>query len=240
VISPTLTAEPNSFYMEAVRALRTSLMLSRSTVPPQVIKISSPLAGEGKSTLVMNLGIILAQQGARVLLVDADLRRPKLHALAGVSKEKGLSTLLSSTLELETAVQTIGPVPGLQLLASGPVPPFPAELLGSPRMKELMETWRKQFDFILLDSPPLLPVTDSMVMNQFTDFHLLVVRFANTPKAAFRRSYNAVSQQAAPGTLGIVVNAFRQNSQEYQHYYGYSGYSYNAISTRRAAHEISK
>jgi hypothetical protein len=77
------------------------------------------------------------------------------------------------------------------------------------------------------------------VMNQFTDFHLLVVRFANTPKAAFRRSYNAVSQQAAPGTVGVVVNAFRQNSQEYQHYYGYSGYSYNSISTR-AVHGISK
>jgi polysaccharide biosynthesis transport protein len=239
LISRGGAADQNSFYMEAVRALRTSLMLSRSTVPPQVIKVSSPLAGEGKSTLVMNLGTILAQQGARVLLVDADLRRPNLHTLAGVSKEKGLSTLLSSTAELETAVQTIGSVPGLHLLASGPVPPFPAELLGSPRMKALMEQWRHQFDFILLDSPPLLPVTDSMVLNQFTDFHLLVVRFASTPKAAFRRSYNAVSQQAAPGTLGVVVNAFRQNSQEYQHYYGYSGYSYNSMPTR-TLHGISK
>jgi Mrp family chromosome partitioning ATPase len=132
----------------------------------------------------------------------------------------------------------IDKVPGLYLMASGPVPPFPAELLGSPRMKYLVEQWRSHYDFILLDSPPILPVTDSMVLNQFADFHLLVVRFASTPKAAFRRSYNAVSQQAAPGTVGIVVNAFRQNSQEYQHYYGYSGYSYNSTSTR-TAHEIS-
>jgi capsular exopolysaccharide synthesis family protein len=238
LIAPIATSEPNSFYMEAVRALRTSLMLSRSTVPPQVIKVTSPLAAEGKSTLVMNLGIILAQQGARVLLVDADLRRPHLHSMIGLPKEKGLSSLLSSTLESESAVMAIDKVPGLYLMASGPVPPFPAELLGSPRMKYLVEQWRSHYDFILLDSPPILPVTDSMVLNQFADFHLLVVRFASTPKAAFRRSYNAVSQQAAPGTVGIVVNAFRQNSQEYQHYYGYSGYSYNSTSTR-TAHEIS-
>jgi capsular exopolysaccharide synthesis family protein len=238
LLAPGATDEPNSFYMEAVRALRTSLMLSRSTVPPQVLKISSPLAGEGKSTLVMNLGTILAQQGARVLLVDADLRRPQLHILAGVSKEKGLSSLLSSTLESDTAIQPVGKVPGLNLLPSGPVPPFPAELLGSPRMKYLVEQWRRQFDFILIDSPPLLPVTDSMVLNQFTDFHLLVVRYASTPKAAFRRSYNAVSQQAEPGTVGVVVNAFRQNSQDYQHYYGYNGYSYTPITTRTKLHEI--
>jgi capsular exopolysaccharide synthesis family protein len=240
LLAPSAADEPNSFYMEAVRALRTSLMLSRSTVPPQVLKISSPLAGEGKSTLVMNLGIILAQQGSRVLLVDADLRRPQLHTLAGVSKEKGLSSLLSSTQESDTAIQPISKVPGLNLLASGPVPPFPAELLGSPRMKYLVEQWRRQFDFILIDSPPLLPVTDSMVLNQFTDFHLLVVRYASTPKAAFRRSYNAVSQQAEPGTVGVVVNAFRQNSQEYEHYYGYSGYSYNSIPTRTKLHDFTE
>ena len=207
-------------------------MLSRSTVPPQVIKITSPLAEEGKSTLVMNLGAILAQQGAKVLLVDADLRRPKLHAMTGASRQTGLSSLLSSSADIDTAVQRVGLVAGLYLLPSGPVPPFPAELLGSPRMKSLVAGWRQHYDFILIDSPPLLPVTDSMVLNQFTDFHLLVVRFAATPKAAFRRSYHAISQQADPGTLGVVVNAFLQNSQEYQQYYGYSGYTYNSLSTR--------
>jgi capsular exopolysaccharide synthesis family protein len=238
LVAPIATAEPNSFYVEAVRSLRTSLMLSRSALPPQVIKVSSPLAGEGKSTLVMNLGAILAQQGARVLLVDADLRRPQLHIMAGASQEPGLSSLLSTTSESKTALQTINSSSGLHLLPSGPVPPFPAELLGSPRMKCLMEQWRREFDFILLDSPPLLPVTDSMVLNQFTDFHLLVVRFADPPKAAFRRAYNAVSEQAEPGTLGVIVNAFRQDSQEYEHYYGYSGYSYNSLS-KKDSHERS-
>jgi Mrp family chromosome partitioning ATPase len=103
-------------------------------------------------------------------------------------------------------------------------------------MKYLMEQWRREFDFIILDSPPLLPVTDSMVLNQFTDFHLLVVRFAVTPKAAFRRAYNAVSQQAEPGTLGVIVNAFRQNSQAYEQYYGYHGYAYDPL-TKRSSHE---
>jgi capsular exopolysaccharide synthesis family protein len=201
-------------------------------LPPRVIKVTSPLAKEGKSTLVMNLGAILAQQGANVLLVDADLRRPRLHELVDNPGFIGLSSLLSSSSEPGSAVLDVPSVPGLHLVPSGPVPPFPAELLGSPRMKCLVEKWRQEFDFVLMDSPPLLPVTDSMVLNQFTDFHLLVVRFATTPKAAFRHSYNSIVQQAAPGTLGVVVNAFEQHSQEYQQYYGYTGYTYTSAPPR--------
>ncbi len=229
---PFAASDPGSFYVETVRALRTALLLSRSTLPPRVIKVTSPLAKEGKSTLVMNLGAILAQQGAKVLLVDADLRRPRLHELAGKYSSIGLSTMLSSSMEADNGVLEVPTVPGLYLVPSGPIPPFPAELLGSPRMKCLVESWRQKFDFVLMDSPPLLPVTDSMVLNQFTDFHLLVVRFATTPKAAFRQSYNYIAQQAEPGTLGVVVNAFEQHSQEYQQYYGYTGYTYTSASPR--------
>ena len=235
LLKPIASLDPGSFYVEAVRALRTSLMLSRSTVPPKVIKITSPLAGEGKSTLVMNLGTILTQQGARVLLIDADLRRPKLHGMTSAPRGNGLSSLLSSSEPIDSAIQTVSGVPGLDLLASGPVPPFPAELLGSQRMKSLIEQMRDRYDFILIDSPPVLPVTDSMVLNRFTDFHLLVVRFASTPKAAFRRAYQAISQQAEPGTIGIVMNSFRQRSQEYSQYFGYKGYTYQSLTSGGAA-----
>jgi succinoglycan biosynthesis transport protein ExoP len=183
---------------------------------------------------VMNLGTILARQGASVLLVDADFRsqHQNLDSMTGIPQQQGLSTLLLSDGETEPLLQTIDAIPGLHLLPSGPVPPYPAELLASSRMKGLMETWRSQFDFIILDSPPLLPVTDSMVLNQYTDFHALVVRFESTPKAAFLRSYQAVSRQAEAGTVGVVVNAFRQNSQEFEHYYGYKGHPYKSLSRR--------
>jgi capsular exopolysaccharide synthesis family protein len=219
---------PSSYYVEAVRSLRTSLLFSRGTAPPQVIKISSPLEGEGKSTLVMTLGTVLAQQGARVLVVDADLRDPKLHSVAQVSSSSGLSTLLTTDSNSRT-IQDIHGVPGLYLLPAGPVPPFPAEILGSPRMKALVKDWREKFDFVLFDSPPLLQVTDSTVLNQFTDFNLMLVRFCSTPKASFRCAYRALRQTVDPGTIGVVVNAFRRNSAEYQDYYGYKGNIHNLL-----------
>jgi capsular exopolysaccharide synthesis family protein len=219
--------------------MRTALLYPRNGHVPKVIKISSPLSGEGKSTLVMNLGTILARQGASVLLVDADFRSQRQHldSMSGGTQEHGLSTLLLSEDGAAVSLQTIEAVPGLHLLPSGPVPPYPAELLASSRMKQLIAQWRSEFDYVILDSPPLLPVTDSMVLNQYTDFHVLVARYNSTPKAAFLRAYEAVSRQAAPGMVGAVVNAFRNDSQEFEHYYGYKGYPYRTLS-RRSDHEL--
>lgn len=216
----------NPYYVEAVRSLRTALLFNRGTTQPQVIKVSSPLAGEGKSTLVMTLGTVLAQQGARVLVVDADLRDPKLHAMAQVPNDSGLSTLLT-TQTTQKAIRPIDGVSGLDFLPAGPVPSLPAELLGSPRMKTLVKDWRESYDFILMDSAPLLPVTDSMVLNQFADFNLMVVRFDSTPKASFRCAYRALRQSAEPETIGIVLNAFQRNSAAYQDYYGFKGSKHN-------------
>jgi polysaccharide biosynthesis transport protein len=216
----------NPYYIEAVRSLRTALLFNRGTTQPQVIKVSSPLSGEGKSTLVMTLGTVLAQQGARVLVVDADLRDPKLHAMAQVPNDCGLSTLLT-TQTGQKAIRPIDDVPGLDFLPAGPIPTLPAELLGSSRMKTLVKDWRESYDFILLDSAPFLPVTDSMVLNQFADFNLMVVRFGSTPKASFRCAYRALSQSAEPDTIGIVLNAFQRNSAAYQDYYGYKGTKHN-------------
>jgi succinoglycan biosynthesis transport protein ExoP len=233
-VLPIAAVRPDSSYVESVRSLRTSMLYACGQKMPQVIKVSSPLAGEGKSTLVMNLGTILARQGAKVLLVDADFRshNRQLNAMAGISQQDGLSTLLLDGDDSKACFQTVDAIPGLYLMPSGETPHSPAELLSSKRMKHLMDTWRQEFDYILLDSAPLLPVSDSMVLNQYTDYHLLVARYDSTPKAAFMRSYQAVSQQAAPGTVGVVVNAFRQNSQEFENYYGYKGYPYRTLSRR--------
>ncbi len=218
----------NSDYFEAIRSLRTALWFSRSTAPPQVIKISSPLEGEGKSTLVMSLGTVLAQQGARVLIVDADLRNPQLHAFAQVSNSTGLSNLLTSQPGNAPEQQVDG-IAGLHVIPGGSATRYPAELLGSSRMKALVQDWRGRYDFILFDTPALLPVTDSMVLNQFTDFNLMMVRFGSTPKASFRCAYRALRQTVAPETIGVVVNGFRQNSAAFQDYYGYKGNIHNLL-----------
>jgi succinoglycan biosynthesis transport protein ExoP len=235
-VLPMAALRPNSPYVESIRALRTSLINPRLSIAPKVIKISSPLSGEGKTTLVMNLGTILARQGSKVLLVDADFRSQShpIDAMRGVLDQKGLSTALVSTGS-DPEFQTVAEIPGLYLLPSGPKPPYPSELLSSERMGQLMAEWRKEFDYVLLDSAPLLLVTDSMVLNQYTDFHLLVARYGSTPKAAFTRSYEAISRQAEPGTVGVVVNAFHQDSQDYEQYYGYKGFPYRTL-TRSTDH----
>ena len=238
-VLPMAAIRPNSPYVESLRVLRTALTNPRLPVRPKVIKVSSALSGEGKTTVVMNLGTLLARQGAKVLLVDADFRSQSdpVEATAIKLNEKGLSTVLLSKLGDAPELQTVPEIPGLYLLPSGPKPPYPSELLSSERMNRMMQDWRSEFDFILFDSAPLLAVTDSMVLNQYTDFHLLVARYGSTPKPAFMRSYEALSRNADPGTVGVVFNAFEQNSEQYEQYYGYKGFPYRTFS-RSTDHAI--
>jgi capsular exopolysaccharide synthesis family protein len=153
----------DSPFTESLRSLRTSLMLSRSGGPPQVLLLTSSTASEGKSTISLNLATVLTQQGARVLLVDADLRRPVLHQRIGVTcTEHGISAVLTSD-QNDFLPQQVGGVPNLFVFCGGTPPPFPAELLGSLKMQMLLAQWRQEYDFIVLDGPPLLPVTDAVV-----------------------------------------------------------------------------
>ncbi len=238
-VLPMAALRPNSPYVESIRTLRTSLTNSRLPVRPKVIKVSSALSGEGKTTVVMNLGTLLARQGAKVLLVDADFRSQShpIDAIRGMLDQKGLSTALLSRVGSEPELQAVPEIPRLYLLPSGPKPPYPSELLSSERMGQLMAGWRKEFDYVLLDSAPILSVTDSLVLNQYTDFDLLVARYGSTPKAAFMRSYEALSRHADPGTVGVVLNAFEQTSQEYEQYYGYKGFP-NRTFSRSTDHVI--
>jgi succinoglycan biosynthesis transport protein ExoP len=238
-VLPMAALRPNSPYVEAIRCLRTALTNPRLPVRAKVIKISSALSGEGKTTVVMNLGTLLARQGAKVLLVDADFRSEShpIDAIHGTLNQNGLSTALLSASGGEPELQTVAEISGLYLLPSGPKPTYPSELLSSERMSQMMADWRQRFDYVLLDSAPLLPVTDSMVLNQYTDFHLLVTRYASTPKAAFARSYEALSRHSDPGTVGVVLNAFEQNSQAYEQYYGYKGFPNRTLS-RSTDHAI--
>jgi polysaccharide biosynthesis transport protein len=211
---------PKSDVSESYRALRTAILLSATGAPPKVMLITSALPQEGKTTTSVNIAVVLAQKGARVLLVDGDLRRPSIHKVFNLKPKVGLSTLLTGSSKLENSVTHVPQVPNLFLLPAGPPPPHPAELLGSTLMKQYIEQWRNEYDHIIFDTPPALSVTDSILLSVDMDSVVLVVRSGNTTKAALRRTRELLDQVNAR-VLGVVVNAVDVNSPDYYHYYYY-------------------
>jgi polysaccharide biosynthesis transport protein len=223
---PTLDA-PHSIFVESLRSLRTSLMLSRSGAPPQVVLLTSPLAGEGKSFISWNLAILFAQQGKRVLLCDADLRKPRLHKDLQIEAQVGLSTVLTglSSDFGASAVVAVPEVPRLDLMPAGPIPPYPAELLSSDHMGTLLNVWKSKYDVVLLDSAPILPVTDSVVLSSFVDSVLLIARHQKTPIAALERSYQMLSAVPSENNrrINVLVNGVREQPAAGHLFYEYLG-----------------
>jgi capsular exopolysaccharide synthesis family protein len=220
-----ILAEPTtSGYAEAMRTIRTALLMWRTETPPQVILVTSAIAGEGKSAVSANLAAVLAQQEKRVLVVDTDLRRGTLRRRFDLPSGKGLSAMLSG-LEGEFPISTIEKAPGLSVLPSGPVPPNPSELLDSVAMRNYLQQWRRQYDFIVLDGSPLLPVTDAVVMNALADATLLVVRSGMTEKTQVRRS-RALLMRNGKHPVGMILNGLKTSDASYYGYYGYRKNSY--------------
>ena len=214
--------KPNSLYSEALRGLRTAILLARGGSPPRVLLVTSSISQEGKSTLASNLATLLAQQGKRVLLVDADLRRPTLHDLFQLSNSAGLSSLLTDNASMRlgsTVPHSVDNCPGLFVMTAGPVPPYPSELLGSSQMTGLLAVWREQFDFIVMDAAPVLPVTDSVVVAPFADQILLVARHGMTESTDLDRSFRLLRTRVPAIPIGIVINAVKRVSDH--NYYGY-------------------
>jgi capsular exopolysaccharide synthesis family protein len=211
---------PKSDISESYRALRTAILLSASGSPPKVMLITSALPQEGKTTTSINTAVVLAQKGARVLLIDADLRRPSIHKVFNIKPKVGLSTLLTGSSKVENTITHVPQLPNLFLLPAGPPPPHPAELLGSTIMKKYIAEWREQYDHVIFDTPPALSVTDSILLSVDMDCVVLVVRSGNTTKAALRRTRELLDQVNAR-VLGLVVNAVDVDSPDYYHYYYY-------------------
>jgi succinoglycan biosynthesis transport protein ExoP len=213
---------PQSQMAESYRALRTSLLLSNIGAPPKIIMITSALPQEGKTTTSINTAVVLAQKGVRVLLIDADLRRPSIHKTLGMGPRSGLSNVLTGSATLQQTITRSPILPNLFILPAGTPPPNPAELLASSNMKDTLNELREQYDHIVLDTPPTLSVTDAVVLSQRADAIVLVIRSGQTTKQALRRSRDVLLQVNAK-ISGVLLNAVDLSSPDYYYYYEYQG-----------------
>ena len=213
---------PQSQMAESYRALRTSLLLSSLGAPPKVIMVTSALPQEGKTTTSINCAVVLAQKGIRVLLIDADLRRPSIHKTLGMGPRSGLSNVLTGSATLESAITRSSILPNLDVLPAGTPPPNPAELLASSNMRDVLEQLRARYDHIVVDTPPALSVTDAVVLSPRADAIVLVIRSGQTTKQALRRSRDILMQVNAK-VSGVLLNAVDLSSPDYYYYYEYQG-----------------
>jgi capsular exopolysaccharide synthesis family protein len=229
VRAPIAFRHPHSSFAEACRAVCSGLLLSSIDNPPKTLVITSSFPQEGKSTISANLAYVFAQRGRKVLLIDADLRRPSIHAHYGLTRDHGLTSILAHGASESDYFTPIESVPNLKVLPAGPRPPAPAELLASFRMQELMATWTKEFDHVIIDSAPLLPVIDALSLSAMADGVVLVARAGLARKRALHRVMGMLARANA-NRLGVVLNAVDMQleyyylSSKYGKKYGYKNY----------------
>jgi succinoglycan biosynthesis transport protein ExoP len=223
--------DPQSETAEAYRALRTSILLSSVSHPPRSILVTSSIPQDGKTMTSINVGIVLAQQGKRILLIDADMRRPNVHKVFGISGQTGLSNILTGGAKVSDAIQATVQ-PNLFAIPAGPVPPHPSELLGSALMEDFLKRWREEYDIVIIDSPPVLSVTDAVLLSVQTDAVILVIRSHQTSTAHLRRTRDLL-QSVKASLLGVVVNAADLTSPDYYYYYYGSKYRYYAEKNKK-------
>jgi len=221
--------EPSSPIAEAYRSFRTNIQFAGAANEKRVLLVTSSIKGEGKTTTVANLAITIAQLGNRVALVDADMRSPMIHSVFGKRRQPGLSSFVSGELAPDDVVQP-SDIENLDLVCAGPTPPNPSELLNSSRMDQILEHLRRQYDFVLFDTPPVLAVTDPAVLGSKVDGAFLVVRAGRTGKQVCGRARDLL-ERVGTGVVGAVINGVSATS-EYGYYYR-SYYHYG--SDRRSA-----
>jgi capsular exopolysaccharide synthesis family protein len=220
-IETMVIKDPRSPFTENYKAIRTALLLSSADQPPKRLLVTSAQPSEGKTVTAINLATAIALSEYKVLLVDADLRKPRIHKALGLMNSKGLSTYLAGASDMDI-IQS-GPVPNLQVITSGPVPPNPSELLSSNRLNFLIRTLSEEYDIMIFDTSPLLSVTDGLILSKVLDGTLLVIRAGKTNYDEVKRALKSLSDLNAH-VLGLVINAFDTKKNEY--YYRYYNYYY--------------
>jgi capsular exopolysaccharide synthesis family protein len=223
---------------ESYRHLRTSLLLSSAGTPPRTILVTSSQPSEGKTTTAINTAFILAQTGVEVLIIDCDLRRPRLHAHFNMPNARGLTNALSGDAsEIDNLIQTCEQAPNLKVLTSGPMPPNPAELLGSEEMRKLLRNLSEKFTHVIVDSPPAISFTDASILSTFVDGVILVVHGGRSSRAVVRRAKQQLLDIGA-NIFGVVLNNVKMESKSNYYYTGY--YDYYGSDEEAPAEESSR
>lgn len=224
--------DEHSISAESYRSIRTNLQFLDVDNPPRAIVVSSSVPGEGKSTLAVNLAVVLAQSGSRVMLIEADLRRPRITRYLNLISGAGLTNVLAGTAAMHEVAQPWGDG-RLTVLGAGPMPPNPSEMLGSAQMRVMLDQLRLTYDYVVIDAPPLLPVTDAAVLSVLSDGCVLATRFGKTRRPELKEAAEALRRIDAK-LLGVVLNRVPLSAgaaRGYGYGYGY-GYSYEADAGR--------
>jgi polysaccharide biosynthesis transport protein len=210
--------DAGSVIAEAYRNLRTSIMLSANNGhPPKFLMVTSSQKGEGKTTTAINIAIALAQTGAKVVILDCDMRNPNVHRVLNLQNEAGMSTYLSGNADLSSLIQASF-IPNLSVVPSGPIPPNPAELVGSPRMEEGLSFLRSFVHYVVIDTPPVLAVADARILGTIVDGVVMVVKAGATPKDAVRHT-KLLLEEINSRIIGILLNSVDLHSAHYYSYY---------------------
>jgi polysaccharide biosynthesis transport protein len=217
-----LITKPNDPIAESYRGLRTSIQMSGATDAMRTLLVTSPLGGDGKTTVCYNLAVAFAQQGKRVLLIDADMRKARMHHLMKISKMPGLSDVLATGLDWRDAAKRHSEISNLSFIPAGTTPPMPAELLSLPRFDQLLDELSQHFDLVLIDSPPVLLVTDALILSTKVYGTIVVVRSGVTSRTVFSRALEGLARSDGR-KIGIVLNSINTSSVEYYYSYGYYG-----------------
>lgn len=216
--------ERHSPVAEAYRHLRTSLLFSSAGKPPQTILVTSSQPSEGKTTTAINIAITLAQSDADVVVVDCDLRRPRLHSHFNLENSRGLTNYLSGDKDTTGLIRTYGDLPKLKIVTSGPIPPNPAELLSSSEMRNLLQFLSGKFKHVIIDSPPAISFTDATILSTLVD-GVVLVAMANKSSIHLMRQFKQRVANIGARIYGVVLNGIKANSTEY-YYYGSGYYKY--------------
>jgi len=212
--------DPKNPAAEAYRVIRTGIQFAQAGKELQTIALTSCTPNEGKSTTIANLAVVLTQAGKSVLLIDCDMRNPTVHKNFNLSNKVGLSSCISMGTALSDAVQKTS-IEGLYALTGGVIPPNPSELLGSKQMKNVLQRAKEQYDYVLIDTPPVMPVTDALIVSRFVDGMILVIASAEV-KVEMARDVKNQLVNAGANILGVVLNKVRSE----HHGYGYGYYYY--------------
>ncbi len=219
---------PKSVVAESCRSIRTNLTFMATEGPLRTLLVTSPGPREGKTTTSLSIATVMAQSGTRILLVDADMRRPRVHTVFDWTNDVGLTSILVDGVEARTAVRRT-PIPNLDILTSGPVPPNPAELMESDRFREVIDKLAQNYDRVIFDSPPVAPVTDATILSSIADGVLLVIRSSVTRKELIGKAVallSAVNSNIVGAVLNDVDLNSRQNGYHYYYYYRHYGHYY--------------